>query len=67
MDASPPLPAENKRRIIEGIVERIEIKQGRPEIEITFSSTAPTEDMTTNQHTEGAEKLAGGEARLGER
>jgi site-specific DNA recombinase len=45
----PQLPAENKRRIIEGIVERIEIKKDRPEIEITFSSTAPSEDMTTNQ------------------
>jgi site-specific DNA recombinase len=45
----PQLPGESKRRIIEGIVERIEIKQGRPEIEITFSSTAPSEDMTTNQ------------------
>jgi len=45
----PHLPPENKRRIIEGIVERIEIKKDRPEIEITFSSTAPSEDMTTNQ------------------
>jgi site-specific DNA recombinase len=45
----PHLPAENRRRIIEGIVERIEIKKDRPEIEITFSSTAPSEDMTTNQ------------------
>jgi site-specific DNA recombinase len=45
----PQLPAENKRRIIEGIVERIEIKKDRPEIEITFSSTAPSEDMTINQ------------------
>lgn len=47
----PQLPAENKRRIIEGIVERIEIKKDRPEIEITFSSTAPSEDMTTNQQS----------------
>ena len=45
----PQLPAENKRRIIEGIVERIEIKKDRPELTITFSSTAPAEDMTTNQ------------------
>jgi hypothetical protein len=36
-------------RFIEGIVERIEIKKDRPEIEITFSSSAPSEDMTTNQ------------------
>ena len=47
----PQLPDENKRRIIEGIVERIEIKKDRPEIEITFSSTAPSEDMTTNQQS----------------
>jgi site-specific DNA recombinase len=47
----PQLPAENKRRIIEGIVERIEIKKDRPEITITFSSTAPSEDMTTNQQS----------------
>lgn len=57
----PQLPAESRRRIIEGIVERIEIKQGRPELEITFSSSAPAEDMTTNQQNlRLVSNLAGG-------
>ena len=43
----PQLPPENKRRIIEGIVERIEIHPA--EIQITFSSSAPSEEMTKNQ------------------
>ncbi len=53
----PQLPAENKRRIIEGIVERIEIKQSGPAMEITFLSTAPSEDMTTNQQSLRDESL----------
>ena len=43
----PQLPPENKRRIIQGIVERIEIHPS--EIHITFSSSAPSEEMTKNQ------------------
>ena len=43
----PRLPLENKRRVIEGIVDKIVI--GKDEIEITFSSSNPLEEMTKNQ------------------
>ncbi len=47
----PQLSPKNKHRIIEGIAERIEIKKDLPEIEIAFSSTAQSEDMTTISQT----------------
>ncbi len=43
----PQLPPDNRRRVVEALVEKIVI--GKDDLEITFSASSPLEDMTKNQ------------------
>ena len=43
----PHLPQDNRRRIVEALVEKIVV--GKDDLEITFSASGPLEDITKNQ------------------
>jgi site-specific DNA recombinase len=46
-DRWPTLPFEDKRKIVEALIEKIEIGNG--EIDITFSHLPSSEDLCKNQ------------------
>ena len=43
----PHLPQDNRRRVVEALVEKIVV--GKDDLEITFSASSPPEDMTKSQ------------------
>ena len=43
----PHLPPDNRRRVVEALVERIVV--GKDDLGITFSASSPLEGMTKNQ------------------